>query len=332
MKTATIRVCLVAVAAACVLYVGSASAITFTQPGFTQHVIADIAGGGPGFGGVVAGPDGNIYVTGGYFTNLFRVTPTGTVTTLTLNATNTILGVGIIGTTLYVGQNNGEIDTFNISLPTPTATLLATVPGSLNGNGNADFAVAPASFGAFGGQLIACNGGVYAVNPTTGAKTDIFVGSGDHYSSLDFGPNGTLYVADYDAGTVLTVSATGTTALFATLSGSSPDGLAVNPVTGNIFVADSSNSQIITITPAGVQSTFATGVDFSGGYYPSGLAFSSDGSTLYYIDGGGNGFELSAIQGFAPAETIPALGTAGWLTLAVLIAVAGAVGIKRALS
>ena len=331
MKTATARVCLATSVAVCVLCGGAASAITSNQPGYTQIVVANIpTGDGNNFGGVVVGPDTNIYVVGGWLKNAFRITPGGTATTLTLNAAGTPIGVGIVGTTLYVGQDSGRIDTFDISQPSPTATFLTTVPGTLNGNGNADFALAPSGFGAYGGQLIACNGGVYAVNPTTGAKTNIFVGSGDWHSSLDFGPNGTLYVTEYNSGNVLTVTAAGSTSVFANLPGANPDGLAVHPGTGNIYVADPSGGKIFMITPAGVVSTFATSVILDDGFYPTGMAFSRNGTVLYYLTNT-SVFQLAAIQGFPPIESIPVLGTLGWLMLMVLIAIAGAVVIRRAL-
>jgi sugar lactone lactonase YvrE len=334
MKSATARGFLALSAAACMIAGAPALAINFNQPGYTQNTVATIPGAMPNsFGGVVMGPDGNLYVGGGYRTDAFRVTPAGAVTTLTLGAAANVLGVGVVGNTLYVGQNDGRIDTFDISLPAPTATFLATI-AAVNGNGNADFAVAPPGFGAFGGQLIASNGGVYAVNPATGAKTDIAL-SGTHYSSLGFGPNSVLYVADYDNARVITVTAAGTTSVFADLPGTSPDGIAVHPVTGDIYVADSSGDQIIRITPAGVSSTFATNLGFDGGYYPAGFAFSTSGDILYYLTQENNLFQLAAIQGFASAAPpavavpVPVFGAAGGLILVLLLAVAGVTGIRR---
>jgi DNA-binding beta-propeller fold protein YncE len=334
MTKATFRVCIPIAVAASVLCVAAATAITFNEPGYAQHIVASIPGSQSNhFGGVVGGLDGNAYVVGGFRADAFRITPAGSVTVLTVGAASNLLGVGLIGSTLYVGQDSGRIDTLNIALPSPAPTLLTTVPGDLHGNGNADFAVAPAGFGAFGGQLISCNGGVYAVNPTTGVKTDIVVETSNHYSALDFGPNGVLYVADYENARVITVTATGTIAVFASLPGTAPDGLAVHPGTGNIYVADSSNSAILKITPAGVSNTFATDTPLDSGYFPSGLAFSADGGTLYYLTNEGS-FQLAAITGFpaSMANAIPVLGLAGLLALAALIAVVGAVVVRRALA
>jgi sugar lactone lactonase YvrE len=342
MKSSRAPALLMCALAACLLGSRVASAITFNQPGYTQSILASLPAGNTAYGGLVEGPDGNVYATGSGGPDVFRVTPVGGVTTLALGATSVLLGVGIVGNTLYAGQSSGRIDTFDISQPTPTATYLTTIGGTLNSNGNADFAVAPAGFGAYGGKLISCNGGVYAVDPVTGAKTDIFVGGGDHYSSLGFGPNGMLYVADYDAAQVLTVSAAGATSVFASLPGTFPDGLAVQPTTGDIYVIDSSNgyagaASILKITPAGVVSTFATNVSVSEGYYPSGLAFSNDGSTLYYLTVDQSSvLEVAAIKGFPAVAAanipIPAVGPAGLLLLALLMAVAGAVMNRRALS
>lgn len=334
MKSAIARGFLALSAAACMIAGAPALAITFNQPGYTQNTVATIPGAQQNsFGGVVMGPDGNLYVGGGFRTDAFRVTPAGAVTTLTLGTAG-ILGVGVVGNTLYVGQNGGRIDTFDISLPAPTATFLTTI-AAVNGNGNADFAVAPPGFGAFGGQLIASNGGVYVVNPATGAKTDIALSGTDHYSSLGFGPNGVLYVADYDNARVITVTAAGTTSVFADLPGTAPDGIAVHPGTGDIYVADSNLDQIIRITPAGVSSTFATNLGFDGGYYPAGFAFSTSGNILYYLTQENNLFQLAAIQGFASAAPpavavpVPVFGAPGGLILALLLAVAGVTGIRR---
>lgn len=318
-------------AAMCMLASSAASAIAINPTGYTQSVVAATPGLSYAFGGVVEGADGNIYVSGGYASDVYRVTPGGTVSTLTLGASANLLGVGVIGNTLYTGQNDGQIYTFDISLPSPTASYLATVPAT-SANTNADFAVAPAGFGAFAGKFIACDVGVYAVDPTTGARTDIFVGGGDHYSSLGFGPNGKLYVADYETGDIITVTAAGATSLLANVSGR-PDGLAVHPVTGDIYVADSNNQQIYKITPAGVVSTFATGIVFSSGYYPSGLAFSSTGSTLYYLAEDGSGVNLDKITGFPTvSHPIPALSPTNLLVLALLIVAAGATLNRRTFS
>jgi sugar lactone lactonase YvrE len=315
----------------------AAQGITFNEPGFTQQIVVDMPpGAGNHFGGIVVGPDGNAYIVGGFRPDVYRVTPAGALTTLVLGAGSNLLGVGMVGTTLYAGQDTGRIDTFDISLPAPTPSLLTTVPGALGGNGNADFALAPATFGAFGGQLIACNGGVYAIDPTTGAKTDIVVtGGGPKYSALDFGPDGTLYVADYSARQIITVTAAGVVTPFAALPTADPDGLAVHQGTGDIYVADSAASTIVKITAAGVVTTFATAAFFDGGYYPSGLAFNLDNTVLYYLTNEG-AFQLAAIDGFPPVGpltlgNIPTMGDAGIVVFIVLLSVAAVAIIRRSL-
>ncbi len=312
-----------------------APAITFNEPGFNQQIVAPIPGGPSNhFGGVVIGPDGNAYVVGGLRLDAFRVTPAGVVTTLIVGATNYPLGVGIVGNTLYIGQSSGRIDILDISLPAPTGSVFTTVPGVLGGNGNADFAVAPPGFGAFGGQLIACNGGVYAIHPVTGVKTDIVVtGGGPKYSALDFGPDGTLYVADYNGAQILTVTSAGVVTPFASLPGADPDGLAVHQGTGDIYVANSNGNTIIKVTSGGVVTTFATEAYFDGGYYPSGLAFNGDNTVLYYLTNEG-AFQLAAIDGFpaiAPLALgeIPTMGEAGIVIFAVLLGLAAVAIIRR---
>jgi len=321
------------VAAVAMLFSIAAPAITFNEPGFTQQIIADIPGAQSNhFGGVVVGPDGNVYLVGGYRTDAFRVTPAGAVTTLTLGATGTLVGVGMVGNTLYAGQSDGRIDTFDTSLAVPPATFFTTVPGAFNGNGNADFAVAPASFGAFDGQLISCNGGIYAVHPGTGAKTDIVVSGGGRYSALDFGPDGTLYVADVDGNQIVTVTAAGVVTPFASLPGASPDGLAVHQGTGDIYVANPSANSLMKVTSAGVVTTFATEAYFDGGYWPSGLAFNADGSVLYYETNEGS-FQLAAIDGFTGEPlvlgNIPTMGDAGIVIFTVLLGLAAVAIIRR---
>ena len=146
---------------------------------------------------------------------------------------------------------------------------------------------------------------------------------------IAIGPNGFIYVADFDnnrirkvsplTGEVTTLAGTGEAGHVNGPAASAkfrrPQGLTVGP-DGTVYVAENSNHRIRSISPAGLVSTVAgSGINgFADGAttvaqfsYPAGLAVASDG-TLYVADGGGN--RIRAISN-GMVTTIAGDGTAG---------------------
>ena len=150
---------------------------------------------------------------------------TGTVTTIATGVSggHTLLGITYNNGSIYVGDDNGDI--FTVDPTTETSTLLTTVTGDVNG-----LVIAPASYGSYGGQLIAATSShyIYAVDQSVSSPTPVLIANiANLPSALVFGSNGTLYVAASDGGKIVTVTAAGVVADFAT-GFSGPDGLAIN--------------------------------------------------------------------------------------------------------
>lgn len=169
---------------------------------------------------------------------------------------------------IYAGHTNSDIHRINPE--TGAGTVLASVASTVNGLG-----IAPAGFGDYGGQLIVAThaGSIYAVDLSDPAPVPVqFANIGTSATSMAFGSDGTLYIADYYNNKILTVTAGGTVADFAT-GLSRPEGLAINHEAGLLYVANSGDDTLKSVTiPGGVVSTMAN-YDFDGGWYPSPIIY-----------------------------------------------------------
>lgn len=161
---------------------------------------------------------------------------------------------------LPVGPSTSSVTTpepFVVVAPPPTprpgrryslvATVAGTVEGLLNG---------PALLSRFR-------------NPVAGAV----------------GPDGSLYVADFDNDVIrrYTVNASGSafvTTVNAAVALNKPSGVAVDAA-GNVYIGDHENASIVKVTPAGVVQTLATGIG-----KPRGVVVASDGTVYFASDTG----------------------------------------------
>lgn len=250
------------------------AAIVLNEPGYTDVAVGTLPGGNPNAFGAVAGVGGTVYSTGAFSGNgLYSIT--GGVTTPLTNFPDSALGLQVIGNTAYVSLEGGAI--YSVDLSNSSTNLV----GASGMSTPMALAVAPAGFGSFGGDLIVSGiGAIYAFNPMTAVSTPIVL-SGGFYSSIAFANDGTLLATDYSSNTIVSVLANGTVTPFA--SAFSPAGIAVNPLSGDVYVAAEGTNTIEHYLSDGTYvGTFASNVNWDGGYYPSMLSFTQDGSALIY--------------------------------------------------
>lgn len=190
-------------------------------------------------------------------------------------ATNVSGGSQLLGLTydadlnrIYVGATDSNIYTVNPSSGSSVLlTATAAVPEGL--------IIAPSGYGPYGDQLIVslADGSIYAIDQSLASPTPaLIVDIGGAASDLIFGADGTLYVAENVASTIVTVTPGGTTAVFAAgLNG--PDGLAVDNTSGRLFVASENDDMLRQVTiPGGVVSVLGA-ADFDSGFHVSPIIY-----------------------------------------------------------
>jgi len=185
-------------------------------------------------------------------------------------------GIVADGNSIFIGNGSGEI--YEVNPVTGTTTLLTIIAG---GEWINCLAIAPAGYGAYGGQLIAAsNTGIYAVDQSLAVPTVVQIAAMSDISSIVFGSDGTLYATDYDNNRIVTVTAAGAVTVFATgLSG--PDGITIDDAGGFLYVANCIDQTIKSVTiPGGVVSTVFTGLTFNGSWAPSPIIYDAAGNLL----------------------------------------------------
>lgn len=235
-----------------------------------------------GFGDIAFDSDGNLLLTGGYDGNVSLVNrQTCTLSNIT-QIPDTILSVVDYpgNDTLYAGGDSGiyEVDR-------DTGTFNKVVNDSII---NA-MVVAPQGYGAYGGDIIfIAYNEVYAYDPASANPPELIVSLPQVVSDLVFGGDGTLYIADYNQGKIITLASNGTATDFVTGLGG-VDGLTVDTQSGTLFAACSSPDRLYSIDIASKTKTELSTINFDGGYYPSGIVF--DGfETLIMKTGENPGF------------------------------------------
>ncbi len=167
-----------------------------------------------------------------------------------------------IGLPPYFGPASGGVAVVEAAIiptPMPTArpgrrySIVATIAGTGLGGGLQDGSTAAAKF----------------KDPVAGA----------------FGPNGKLYIADFENNLIRVITNPGSTsAVVSTLPGSQgllkPGGVAVDAA-GNVYVGDHEHSAVVKIAPNGQVSTLASGVGKT-----RGVAVAPDGTVYFASDTG----------------------------------------------
>jgi sugar lactone lactonase YvrE len=274
----------------------AAHATVLTQSGFTDAEVAVLPTGyGNSFGNVAVDASGNRYVSGGFGSSIYKVTPSGVVSSVAEPLGGTLLGLDIVGSDLYVGAGN---TVSRVSLSGGPATVVTTTSGEAMGLTHSQ-----------DGQnlFIATDAGLFQYRIATGAMSTLSTGL---YSALATGLDGTVYAADYYNRKIVAYNAdSGVFSDFRT-GLSDVAGLAIDPLSGDVFAAIEATRAIARIGAGGSTAMdFATDVKFDGGYYPSALGFDPHGGSLYYAQYSkdGNGFALHQISGFptVPSNDVP---------------------------
>lgn len=233
--------------------------------------------GGNGFGGMTLDRNDDLIIVGGFGApSLYTIARAdGALTVLPITGiTDILISVVDTGTAVYVGTDAGTI--YSVDTTTGAATLFATV-----GPNAQALAVAPAGFGAFGGQLIAGDrdGDVNAID-AVGAVT--FIANVAGLTNLAFAADGTLYVTDDGAGNLSTVTAAGVVAVVAGGFGEA-DGIAINDAGGRIFVFTPGTGINSVAVPGGAVTFVNNDYSLDGGYWPTGAFFDAPGGDLFIL-------------------------------------------------
>ena len=322
------------VALASIGFAATTMASTILEPGFTETVIDTIAVATNGYGGMVTDNEGNLYYAANEAEQVYKVPPGGTASQFGTTAGSQALGITIIGSSLYSSYVSNDIYSQDLNQSNPTGVLIATLPSDAMG-----MAVVPSGFGAYGGQLaVGTNNGISIVNPSDGSQIVLWIAS-TNIPDVAFTLDGRLVALRVGSSELVEVSSTGVATVLA--SGlSAADGLAVQPATGEIYVASPNSRTIIKVQPDGsAQSVFATNVLFDGGYWPSPITFTIDGTDMYYATRE-SGSTIYQINGFDSAgggididittpTPVPVLSKPGLLALILILASAGFIAIRR---
>lgn len=269
---------------------------TFAESGYSASYLG--AGTYNGFGVATTTTD-DIYFTSGFGGEIYKIDSSGNQTTYA-TTTNTSMGLTINGDTLFAGNGLGQIVTYDLNAAIPTASSFVSISGTVN-----DMMFADAASVYAGSIIAATNSGLYAIDENTQVTTTISLGL---FNGVEFASDGSLYattsngIQHYLTNGVLDYYIS-TTAL---------DGIAIHEATDDIFLASSSAQSILRFDSTSLTtSTFASTVEFDGGWYPSPLEFSSDGTELLYGVRDGGLWSISGFEGTVAASEPPLLALFG---------------------
>lgn len=280
-------------------------------PGYTINYLGTFDNNNP-YGGLAADAN-NVYMVGGASSNVYKYNISSGTFTNFFSRSGHNLSLLIQGTDLYVGGSLGQIWKVNSS---GSGTLFATVQTYVN-----TMVIAPAGWGSYGGQMIvATSSGIYALNMSTGVQTTI-VGSGT-WDGLAWNAANEL-VATQNSSEVSKIASNGTVSGFFSV-GATVDSLVIHPGTGEIFTTSTTNIYRTNANGTGTTS-FISGLNISGGWYPSGIAFSPNGATMYYSESNGGYYKLYSVTGFSSVAPVPEAST----TLMLLLALCGVRMLKK---
>lgn len=194
-----------------------------------------------GFGDLVFLPGGDILATTS--TSITRVSRTdGSLSTFASG----IPGAYSLGVTyrpadglVYASNNTGGI--FRIT---------AGAPAMIHDAGSRvhSLTIAPATFGPYGGQIIATvnNGQILAIDPAGPTVVTIGTRATSDISDAAFAPDGTLYLVDYRNNAVHTMTSGGVFTTFLASGLMNPDSIAIDPSGTRLWVVNSGGGGSLT--------------------------------------------------------------------------------------
>jgi streptogramin lyase len=281
-------------AAVAFMSAATAQATVLTQSGFTDAEVAVLpTGWSNAFGNIAVDANGNRYVTGAYSRSIYKVTPSGDVSSFAQPTGGTVLGLEIIGADLYVSVGN---TISRMPLSGGPATLVAITP---------DDSVATGLTHSQDGQnlFISTSKGLFQYSVAAQSMTRLSSGM---YSAIVSGLDGTIYATDFVNGAIVSYNANAEVFSDFRTGLAQVAGLAIDPVSGDVFAAIESTGVIERISADGSTAIdFATGVMFDEGFFPSALAFDPHGGSLYYSQAreDESDFGLYRISGFPLLDT-----------------------------
>ena len=290
------------------VFLSGLSATTIPS-GYSVSELGSFVTTSPGFGGLEADADGNVYMVGDYSDKVYKYNASNqTFSQFCVTPSTNNLSVTLYNDYLYVGNNSGSIYKVNSSGSVSTFTTLS---GTVN-----KMVLAPSGWGSYGNKMItATSNGLYSVDMNTGSINTII--SGGIYDGIQFNSNNELLATKYDSN-IYKISPTGSITSFFTIPGSA-DSIAIHPGTGEILTTAPNTTIYKTDADGSNTTAFITGLTISVGWYPSGIDFSPDGSTLYYSEINGN-YKLYALTGFSTVNPVPEPSTFFMAVIFVLLA------------
>ncbi|HJP64267.1 MAG TPA: NHL repeat-containing protein, partial [Mucilaginibacter sp.] len=241
---------------------------------------------------VTVDASGNVYTISETGNTLYKITPTGTRTTLASGGSlNAPTGVAIDGLgNIYVSNfGTGEVLKYNTS-----GTLLSTISGFNQPYGISFDASNNAYVGDVGSNTI------IKISAGTNATSTYATGLVTPYGTA-VDPSGNLYVSEYTTNNdIVKITPAGVRSVFAT-GFNAPRQLG-SDAAGNIYVADYGNNVVKKITSAGVVSTITQATGLSN---PRSIQVDAAGS-VYIADYGNNRIKKLAATGWTISSTLPA--------------------------
>ena len=159
-----------------------------------------VQGGGQGLRGVITGPDGNLYVTGGEKDKVWRVNPADPVLQPSTEVGGTIDGptfgeAGPDGNIWFTAFEGSQLVRLNPTTGVKTTFPVAATPWDV-------------AFGSDGKAYVThyTTNTITRFDPTTGTGTPLAVPPGSNPASIAEGPDGHLYVAAQGTHAVLEIT------------------------------------------------------------------------------------------------------------------------------
>jgi DNA-binding beta-propeller fold protein YncE len=257
--------------------------------------VAAFAGPTVGYGDLEFDRDGSFVLVANKVTAptdnfLFRVTRAGVVSTLsaTIGAPDEqllSLAIDPATQTIYMGSDRG-----NVYRRTADGTLSLLV--SASADPVLGLELAPATFGSFGGRLVATTeaGELLVIDPQSPTPVASITPS-QTLTTLDdlvFSSDGTLYALENDGSStprLLSIMADGTVTRISTAPGQlgRPDGIEIDEGGARLLVtsAFASNNRLLAVALANGQVSQLAAIDIDEGFFPSGIVYDRLGTIVY---------------------------------------------------
>lgn len=316
------------------------------------------------FGGITAGPDGNVWFTEYFVHKIAKITPTGAITEFS----GPIRFPGGIATgsdgNIWFTQINNPVDaigrytlagnfaTFQIpAYPAQPHSIVAGPDGNLwftefHVNGNqigritpsgviTEFPV-PTAGSDLDGIVVGPDGNLWftellsnkigRITPAGGITEFAIPGNGELHG-ITTGPDGNIWFTDIIGNSIGRLTLTGVVTEFPVPTpASQPSGITTAP-DGNLWFTESATGKVARITPAGAITEFATPTPSSG---PNSITVGADGN-IWFTEFLSNkiGRVNLAPNGGAFMAAVPMLWGSGPILFSVLLAAAALVHIKQ---